>query len=274
MGTIISELFALRGTPWYRWHPQLAIRYWPVVEWIRRFERPDLCVREGPALSILEVGSGGLGIAPYLKQPVTGVDIRFDPPIHQLLTPVLGDVTKLKFPDKSFNIVVSMDMLEHLPKEKRQKAISEMLRIARVAVAIGAPCGTLAAAQDEQLRRAYRTRHGKDFPFLQEQVEYGLPEETDILGYINNARQSFAKRVTISVIGNTNLNLRKFLMRGWMSNNLFVNLLFRKVFLLLVPLFRFLDRPPYYRKIFFVKVSNPNDPNRHPNAPNNGNSDH
>lgn len=248
---LLNELFALKWTPWYRWHPQLAMRYLPVVEWIRR-QQSAINNRQS---TILEVGSGGLGIAPYLKQPVTGVDLQFDPPIHPFLTPVVGDATNLKFPDNSYDIVVSMDMLEHLPKEKRQRAISEMLRVAREIVVIGVPCGKASEGQDGQLRREYRDRYGKDFPFLQEQVEYGLPNETDILGYINSANQASKKNVTVTVNGNTNLQLRAFLMKGWMSTNLIVNLLFRKVFLLLIPLFRFFDQPPYYRKVFFVRIN-------------------
>lgn len=251
---LLSEVAALRWTPWYRWHPQLAVRYLPVVEKIK--EEGKRMKEEGnQELKILEVGSGGLGIVPYLKQPITGVDLRFDPPIHPFLTPIVGDATKLKFPDNSFDIVISMDMLEHLPKAKRQRAVSEIVRVARVAAVIGVPCGKNSSFQDERLRLNYRAKHGKDFPFLQEQVEYGLPNETDILGYINSASHAMGKNIGVAINGNTNLQLRAFFMKGWMSTNLVVNLIFRKVFLLLIPLFRFFDQPPYYRKVFFVRIN-------------------
>lgn len=240
----LRELLALRGTPWYRWHPQIALRYLPVVEWIHQKSK----------ISILEVGSGGLGIVPYLKQPVTGVDLEFKPPIHPLLTPVRGNATKLEFKDDSFDVIICMDMLEHVEERKRLKAVMEMVRIAKKGVVIGVPCGKLAEEQDKKLREQYRRPHGAEFSFLKEQVKHGLPKETDLLHYIKVASKKSRKPVSITVCGNLNLSLRSFLMRGWMSESLITNLIFRKVFLLLVPFFRLLDRPPYYRQLFFVKL--------------------
>ena len=53
--------------------------------------------------------------------PVTGVDLEFKPPFHPLLTKVVSRAEKLDFADKSFDVVISSDMLEHLPSSKREK---------------------------------------------------------------------------------------------------------------------------------------------------------
>lgn len=37
----------------YRWHPEVALRYLPIVDQIQKLERK---------LNILDIGSGGLGI--------------------------------------------------------------------------------------------------------------------------------------------------------------------------------------------------------------------
>lgn len=241
---LISELAALKFTPWYRWHPQLAIRYLPVVEKIK----------ENPKLRILEVGSGGLGIAPYLKRPVMGVDIKFEPPIHYQLKPIIGTATDLKFKDNSFDAVISMDMLEHLPKQKRQTAILEMLRVAKSMMVIGVPCGKEAEKHDRKIHDEYKKKHQKEFRFSKEQLIYGLPEETDILHYIKKSADQLGKKVKIRVEGNMNIKMREFLMSGWISDNWLTNVLFRKVFLLFIPLFRLLEKPPYYRKVFFIEI--------------------
>ena len=274
LGGFLRELAALRFTPWYRWHPQIAMRYLPAVEYIKRCQkRPGLSGKGQAlsilALSILEVGSGGLGIAPYLKMPVTGVDKEFEPPFHPLLKRVVGDATELTFPNDSFDVVISIDMLEHLPKQKRQVAVLEMLRVAKSLVVIGVPCGQEAGEHDRKIKmRLPRPRwpsgprnddnsnDDKGFKFLDEQVEYGLPEEIDILHYIKASVKALRKQTQIKIEGNMNLKLREFLMRGWMSKNVLVNILFRKVFLLLIPVFRLLDKEPYYRKMFFVEIEN------------------
>lgn len=256
MSNVFKEIVALRWLPWYRWHPELALRYLPMVEYIKGKQtypkRPGLSGK-GLALSILEVGSGGLGIAPYLKMQVTGVDVEFKPPFHPLLTRVVGKAEKLDFADKSFDIVISSDMLEHLPPSKREKAIFEMIRVAGVGAIIGVPCGSEASKHDEELRQEYLKIHNKEFPFLKEQVEYGLPDKTDIIRYIYKAGKELDRKINLEVLGNENMTTRKFLMRGWMSSSFMVNVFFRKILLSFIPLFRILERPPYYRQIFYVE---------------------
>lgn len=246
--SFLSDLAALRGTPWYRWHPNIALRYLPVVERVKKLKVKN------EKLKVLEVGSGSLGIAPYLKGPVTGLDREFEPPFHPLLNRVVGDGTKLKFANASFDAVISVDMLEHLAKDKRQAAIYEMMRVARGWVILGVPCGKFAQKHDRKIRDDYIKRRKAGYKFANEHIKLGLPEEIDILRYIKAAARDLRKEIEIEIEGNMNLRLRSFLMLGWMSKNIFVNILFRKVFLLLIPVFRWLDRPPYYRKIFFVVI--------------------
>src|SRR3990167_9084068 len=193
--------------------------------------------------------------------PVTGVDKEFEPPFHPLLKRVRGDATDLKFGNDSFDVAVSVDMLEHLPKQRRQVAIGEMMRVAKDLVIIGVPCGKEAEEHDRKMEmRLPGAAEGgsrnddKGFMFLSEQVEYGLPEEIDILHYIKASVKALRKQTQIKIEGNMNLKLREFLMRGWMSKNVLVNILFRKVFLLLIPVFRLLDKEPYYRKMFLVTI--------------------
>ena len=263
----IKEVLTLKYTPWYRWHPELAMRYLPVVEWVKEEGRRKK-EESGGNLTILEIGSGGLGIAPYLKMPVTGVDVEFKPPLHPNLTRIAGKAEKLDFGDQSFDVVISSDMLEHLPPDMREKAIFEMIRVAKHGVVIGVPCGAEAAGHDEDLRREYLKIHKTEFPFLKEQVEYGLPDKTDIISYIDKACKKLDRKIKLTVSGNENMTTRKFLMRGWMSSNFLVNVFFRKILLPFIPLFMLLERPPYYRKIFFVEIKS--DPNIriHPNDPN------
>ena len=52
---------------------------------------------------------------------------------------VLGDITNSPYRYDSFDVVISSDMYEHIPKNDRLNAVAEMLRISKNFVILGAP---------------------------------------------------------------------------------------------------------------------------------------
>lgn len=240
MNKIVKGLFF-----WQGWHPEVALRYLPVVSLIRTL---------GPHPTILDVGSGGLGIAPYIGYKVTGVDIRFRPPFHRNLDRIKAKAQKLPFADGVFDAVVSVDSMEHLQSELRQKAVREMLRTARKLMVIAVPCGKDSYLQDKILSRIYRRIHHKKYHFFDEQLKLGLPQVGEIKDAINLASLSLNKKISLKVLDNESLGLRSFLMRGWISKNIFINIFFRKILLFALPLMTKFNSPPVYRKIFAVSI--------------------
>ena len=231
----------------HHWHPQLALRYLPIVKFIKSLKIKHL--------KILEVGSGSLGIGPYINQEITGLDIDFSGPRWPRLKQIKGSADKLPFDDDEFDIAISVDVIEHLPKKIRQKSIEELFRIAHHSVIIAVPVGSLSHDQDKQLDKLYKKQHGKPFPFLEEHLKNGLPEKAQILNLITAGAKKYNKTISIKIQGNRNLKLRMWLMKGWMAKNKIIDLFFRKVLLLFIPLLRTLDqKPPYYRQIFFVTI--------------------
>lgn len=229
----------------YRWHPEVALRYLPIVDKISSLKK---------SVTIADIGSGGLGMAPYIKKKIIGVDIDFLPPYHPRLERIKGSALKLPFKKNAFNIVVSVDMLEHLHEAQRNEAIEEMLRIAEDFLFIAVPSGKKAYQQDVILDKEFKDKYGKSYGFLDEQVHLGLPEEDDIISAMEKAAALLKKEITIEVQDNENLNLRAFLMKGWLSHNFFVQFTFRKLMLFCIPLFRLFNQKPSYRKIFFVEI--------------------
>lgn len=229
----------------YRWHPAIALRYLPFVSWIKS---------KMESSKILEVGSAGLGIAPYLKREVTGIDVDFKPPFHPFLRRVKASCTKLPFTDSSYDIVLSMDLLEHLNREDRVKSISEMIRVAKKSVLIGFPSGKLATDQDILLHKYYKNKYGKNYQFFEEQIHEGLPEKEEIHKIIIDKAKHHKKKIKAKIIGNENISLHNFLMRGWMTKNVLVDIFFRKILLFAIPILRIIDQPPYYRQLFFVEI--------------------
>lgn len=169
---MVPERFEI--TPW---NVDPALRYAFVVDQLRDVWRDDL--------RIAEIGSGAAGITEFLDHPVTGVDSAFertDDKANPLLTQVVGTATELPFPDASYDVVLSLEMMEHLPAEAREPALREMLRVIRPGgrLIVTFPAGATAARLDAWLNAAYRRRHGRDHPWAVEHLENGLPEADEI----------------------------------------------------------------------------------------------
>ncbi len=229
----------------YRWHPEVALRYLPIVDQIRKIK---------DNINILDIGSGGLGIAPYIKRDVTGVDLKFSPPLHPRLKKITASATKLPFNNNTYDVVVSVDMLEHLIANDRLLAIDEMLRVVRKVIFIAVPCGDLSAKQDRELDKMYFDKYHSHYHFLKEQLSFGLPDSNDIKKSILLSAKKTHKKIRLTEEGNENLKLRWFLMKGFISDNIIINIFFRKLLLFALPFFQHLNSEPAYRKIFKVDL--------------------
>ncbi len=105
-----------------------------------------------------------------------------------------GDVQKIPFSDRNFDLVVSTDMLEHVDKPFRAPAIREMLRVSKNHLILGVPCGNgLITKAEEIINRQYREVSGHEHPFLNEHLFYGLPGEEKIEEILNREGVKFFK---------------------------------------------------------------------------------
>jgi SAM-dependent methyltransferase len=128
------------------------VRLAPVVE----------LVREAGGREVLDAGSGSAGVAPWLGDcwEVTAVDTSFDD--YGAATggrvaaarAVVGDVRELPFEDRSFDVAVAVDLLEHVPPADRPVALCELARVARRRVVVACPAGQAALAADRDLAGA------------------------------------------------------------------------------------------------------------------------
>ncbi len=159
------------------WNIDPAWRYAAVLDELRDVWRDDL--------EIAEIGSGSAGVTEFLDHPVTGVDSAFERTAqlaNDRLRRVEGTATDLPFEDASFDVVLCLEMVEHLPADQREPAFKEMLRVLRPGGRLVAtfPAGATAARLDAWLNSAYRRRHGRDHPWAVEHLEHGVPEARDV----------------------------------------------------------------------------------------------
>ncbi len=89
-------------------------------------------------------------------ESVTTLDINF-PPQPGKLAWVQADLTKLPFPDRSFDVVFCTEVLEHVPA--LEQACTEIVRVAKHAVVIGVPY-----RQDTRIGKTTCAHCGKTSP--------------------------------------------------------------------------------------------------------------
>jgi hypothetical protein len=140
---------------------------------------------------MLEVGSGSRGIAAFTSRfHVTACDVSFDDygggdAGRDLgVTRITGSVLALPFADTSFDVVLALDLLEHIAPPDRRTALSELRRVACSRLIVGCPCGPAAELSDQRLS-AFYTQRGFPLPgWLVEHLDHGLPETDELLAAV------------------------------------------------------------------------------------------
>lgn len=149
-----------------------AIRYRPIVQEIQRLH-PEW---------VLDVGSGPEGLRMFWRGKVYGLSLDYKR--HPIHFGIEADANAIPIPDNSCPLVVSCDLLEHIPPEKRRKAVAEMSRVAKNHMLLVFPTGDAA----EQIYRAISGHYRLISPpeWLQEHNSLGLLEVHKVENWIKN----------------------------------------------------------------------------------------
>lgn len=228
-------------------HPDAALRYAPVVSAIKN--------KKLEGSKILEIGPGSLGIIPYLKRSIDGIDIDFSGPQTNLLNKIKGSATKLPFRRNSYDVTVSVDVLEHLKEPERKLVVSEMLRVTKKLAIIVVPIGEQSQEQDRELKVHWERIFSEKNQFLSEHVQNGLPKAEEILVTIDKAARSLGKKVKVKSSPNLNLKIRKILMMTWITKYELIYYLYLKGYLLLLPILRLANFGACYRRVFVIELA-------------------
>ena len=149
--------------------------YGLLIENILTQRKPE---ENGHSLDILDVGGyeGKLGWFLPEHTRLTILDNKPAPEDGKTLH-VQGDARHLPFPDGHFDLVISSDMLEHVPVQDRGLVIREMLRVSSRYLILAAPFQSIYTEKaEEYINQQFLENAGQPHPFLKEHIEFGLPE--------------------------------------------------------------------------------------------------
>jgi SAM-dependent methyltransferase len=98
---------------------------------------------------------------------------------------VPADVLAQPFEDGAFDLVLSLDVLEHIPPERREDFLRELDRLAARWILVGAPFRSEAVEAAER-----RLTEGlmRDHRFLEEHRQLGLPDRSLVQGFFSGRR--------------------------------------------------------------------------------------
>ena len=178
----------------------VMVRYVPAARLIRRAD-PDR------RWTVLDVGSGLSGIAPFLPGWRTaGVDRALPDEIERGAPFSVASATALPFPDRSWDVVTCIDVLEHLPPEDRSASIREAFRVARRMVVIAFPSGATAREADAAMRDAYAGAGQEPPGWLTEHLRHPHPDADALAA---EARAAGSRAVRVDVFHNESLALQR-----------------------------------------------------------------
>lgn len=115
----------------------LVLRYSPIVKVLRKISKDG----KNRAIKILEIGSGSIGVTRFYKGRVVGIDIEAEHYNNPRLKFIKGSATCLPFKDKSFDVVISVDTLEHLARKEQIKMVHEAYRVSKKHILFTYPVG-------------------------------------------------------------------------------------------------------------------------------------
>jgi SAM-dependent methyltransferase len=130
--------------------------------------------------SVLDVGCGPHGLACAVPgAEFVGVDLSFPDAVAPGMIALRNAPGPLPFEDASFETVICLDVLEHIPPAQRREFVHELTRVAARRVLIACPSSE-AAWIDDSVRTLYRSRGLPEPGWLSEHDEHGLPTYAEI----------------------------------------------------------------------------------------------
>jgi hypothetical protein len=121
---------------------------------------------------ILDVGAGGISPLKAMGFNTLSLDV-----VNKYGVNMIGDIAHLPFRDNIFDVVVAVDVLEHIPKNLRSKAIRELRRVSKESIILHVPLENgyeyLGRKCDFIFQKWYKDRFGYEEEGIKEHLIFG-----------------------------------------------------------------------------------------------------
>lgn len=125
-------------------------------------------------LKVLDVGGAGSIIQKFIDIDLTIIDKLLNK--KSLVNYVEGDALNMPFDDNSFDVVISCDVLEHIPNPDRVRFVEESARVTKDLIVLAAPFNIEGVRPAEiAANNFYKQLIGTDHLWLNEHLQDELP---------------------------------------------------------------------------------------------------
>lgn len=94
---------------------------------------------------------------------------------------IIADATQHDFGQDVFDIVCSIDVLEHIEPKNRKNFFASLIKTARKRVIISAPLGTAKHQRYEEEALQFLMNNNQQSQYLEEHIKMGLPTKEEII---------------------------------------------------------------------------------------------
>lgn len=177
---------------------RLRFLLWDFDRWWRFHNAYLWCVQDSNKdLVVLDVGGGGGDFATYASYFQLHT-IVCEPNLHATkksvqngnLT-VCASGTALPFPDKSFQKVIALHVLEHIPQNLRHQFVKELWRVTSQSLLLICPEGKWSLSLSQRIIGFWQRLGLEILKMELEHLEYGVPKLSEITTYFYSADCKF-----------------------------------------------------------------------------------
>lgn len=222
-----------------------ALKYSPIVSVLKynKLKTPKM----------LEINPGDFGINPYLKIEIDSFNVSTNALKDKSKKRIKNTMGILPFKTNAYDITINVDTLASLDKSEREKFIFEILRITKKLSIITVPCGINSQNQDKEFSTIWKNIFKRSNQPLEEHVKKGLPSVDEVLVYIDKSKRALGKNAQINSYPSMNLFIRKIIVRTGITKNKYLYFIYKRGYLLLVPILKYCNFGSTYRRVFVIE---------------------
>jgi cyclopropane fatty-acyl-phospholipid synthase-like methyltransferase len=210
----------------------LVLRYDPIVRKLKKIHDKNNDIR------VLEVGSGTIGITRFYKKEVIGIDLERNNYHDPGLKFIIASATRLPFQSNSFDVVVSVDTLEHLSTEDQLEMVREAYRVSKKNILFTYPIKF--TKYHDKIAKTWKKSHLSDS--IREHLEGGVAKGDEVKKALKGKKYHLTTERGISS------RLAYYL--GYFDQNIVSRIFCRTILKIFIPIFRTMKGDS--RKYFFV----------------------